>query len=165
MEGAHVVVVDEVQLIVLVLTEGDDALWDRYVRRMQAAQATDAQEEARFRQALISFEDPHVARRTADAIFSSTIRTQDRGLMIIPFLQGRRTRDVGWSAVREHWDTDIATAEPLLKQRFVQAVGQLAQQARTSGAYESGIVLSEESLAVARKIRSLDSICWAVGTR
>ena len=48
--------------------------------------------------------------------------------MIIPFLQGRRTRDVGWGAVREHWDSDIATAEPLLKQRFVQAVGQLAQQ-------------------------------------
>ena len=114
-------------IIGVAATEGDDAVWDRYVRRMQAAQATDAQEEARFRQALISFEDPHVARRTADAIFSSTIRTQDRGLMIIPFLQGRRTRDVGWSAVREHWDTDIATAEPLLKQRFVQAVGQLAQ--------------------------------------
>ncbi len=106
-------------------TGGDDRLWDRYVARMQAAQQGDAQEEARFRQALIAFEDPHVARRTADAIFSSVIRTQDRGLMIIPFLQGRRTRDAGWSAVQEHWETDIATAEPLLKQRFVSAVSQL----------------------------------------
>ena len=115
-------------IIAIAATEGDDALWDRYVRRMQSAQATDAQEEARFRQSLVSFEDPQVARRTADAIFSSTIRTQDRGLMVIPFLGTRRTRDVGWVAVREHWDADIATAEPLLKQRFVQAVGQLAQQ-------------------------------------
>jgi puromycin-sensitive aminopeptidase len=106
-------------------TDGDDALWDRYVKRMQTAQATDAQEEGRFRNALVSFEDEHVARRTADAIFSSTIRTQDRGLMVIPFLQGRRTRDAGWDAIRSKWDSDIATAEPLLKQRFVNAVSQL----------------------------------------
>jgi puromycin-sensitive aminopeptidase len=106
-------------------TDGDDRLWDRYVARMQAAQQSDAQEEARFRQALVAFEDEHVAQRTADAIFSPVIRTQDRGLMIIPFLQGRRTRDAGWNAVRERWDTDIVTAEPLLKQRFVNAVSQL----------------------------------------
>ena len=106
-------------------TGGDDRLWDRYIARMQASQQSDAQEEARFRQALIAFEDERVARRTADAIFSAVIRTQDRGLRIIPVLQGRRTRDAGWVAVREHWDADIATAEPLLKQRFVTAVSQL----------------------------------------
>ena len=109
-------------------TDGDDKLWDRYVQRMQSAQAGDAQEEARFRQALVAFEDEHVARRTADAIFSPLIRTQDRGLMVIPFLQNRHTRDVGWEAIRERWDTDIATAEPLLKQRFVNAVSQLSTQ-------------------------------------
>jgi puromycin-sensitive aminopeptidase len=109
-------------------TQGDDKLWDRYVQRMQAAQATDAQEEARFRAALVAFEDEHLARRTADAIFSPLIRNQDRGLMIMPLLQGRRTRAAGWEAVRAHWDTDIATAEPLLKQRFVHAVSQLSTQ-------------------------------------
>lgn len=109
-------------------TDGDDKLWDRYVQRMQAAQATDAQEEARFRQALVAFEDEHLARRTADAIFSPLIRTQDRGLMVIPFLAGRRTRDAGWEAIRDRWDSDIATAEPLLKQRFVNAVSQLATE-------------------------------------
>jgi puromycin-sensitive aminopeptidase len=107
-------------------TDGDDKLWDRYVKRMQSAQATDAQEEARFRQALTAFEDEHLARRTADAIFSPLIRTQDRGLMVIPFLAARRTRAAGWDAIRDHWDADIATAEPLLKQRFVNAVSQLA---------------------------------------
>lgn len=109
-------------------TDGDDKLWDRYVKRMQTAQATDAQEEARFRQALTAFEDEHLARRTADAIFSPLIRTQDRGLMVIPFLAGRRTRDAGWEAIRDRWDSDIATAEPLLKQRFVNAVSQLAME-------------------------------------
>jgi aminopeptidase N len=107
-------------------TDGDDKLWDRYVQRMQQAQSTDAQEEARFRQSLVAFEDEHVARRTADAIFAPLIRTQDRGLMVIPFLQGRRTRAAGWEAIRDRWDDDIATAEPLLKQRFVSAVSQLA---------------------------------------
>ncbi|MEK7862123.1 MAG: ERAP1-like C-terminal domain-containing protein, partial [Chloroflexota bacterium] len=107
-------------------TGGDDKLWDRYVARMQTAQASDAQEEARFRHSLIAFEDEAVVRRTADAIFSQLIRSQDRGLMILPLLQGRRTRLAGWEAVRDHWDADIAAAEPLLKQRFVQAVGQLS---------------------------------------
>ncbi|HZP96322.1 MAG TPA: M1 family metallopeptidase [Candidatus Limnocylindria bacterium] len=107
-------------------TDGDGALWDRYVKRMRAAQSTDAQEEARFRQALTSFEDEALAQRTADAIFSPLIRTQDRGLMVIPFLQGRRTRKAGWQTIRDRWDTDVATAEPLLKQRFVNAVSQLA---------------------------------------
>ena len=109
-------------------TDGDDKLWDRYVKRMQSAQADDAQEEARFRQALIAFEDEHLARRTAEAIFSPLIRTQDRGLMVVPLLQGRRTRDAGWEAIRDRWDADIATAEPLLKQRFVNAVSQLTTQ-------------------------------------
>ncbi|HYK98337.1 MAG TPA: M1 family metallopeptidase [Candidatus Acidoferrales bacterium] len=107
-------------------TEGDARLWDRYLARMQQAQSTDAQEEARFRQALVCFEDPTLARRTAEAIFSPAIRTQDRGLMVIPLLQGRHTRAEGWRAVRDKWASDVATAEPLFKQRFVNAASQLA---------------------------------------
>ena len=110
-------------------TDGDAALWDRYVKRMQQAQQSDAQEEARFRQSLVFFEDPALAERTSEAIFSPLIRTQDRGLMVLPLLGGRGTRDAGWRAIREHWDADIASAEPLLKQRFVSAVGQLATKA------------------------------------
>ena len=109
-------------------TDGDDQLWDRYVQRMQTAQQSDAQEEARFRQSLVAFEDEHVAKRTAEAIFSPLIRTQDRGLMVIPFLHGRHTREAGWEAIRDRWDADIATAEPLFKQRFVHAVSQLATE-------------------------------------
>ena len=113
-------------ILAIAATDGDVRLWDRYVARMQHAQASDAQEEARFRQSLVCFEDPELARRTSEAIFSPLIRTQDRGLMVIPLLQARRTRAAGWDAIRDHWDADIATAEPLLKQRFVNAVSQLA---------------------------------------
>jgi aminopeptidase N len=97
---------------------------------MQQAQATDAQEEARFRQGLIFFEDAELAQRTADAILSPLIRLQDRGLMLIPMMQSRRTRLAAWKALKEHWDSDIAGTDlaPLLKQGYVTAVSQLTQR-------------------------------------
>ena len=53
--------------------EGDEDLYDRYIDRMKKAAADDPQEEARFRQALVSFERPELVRRTTDAIFSDLI--------------------------------------------------------------------------------------------
>ena len=117
-------------VVAVAATVGDNALWDRYVARMQQAQATDTQEEARFRQGLIFFEDPALAERSAEAIFSPLIRVQDRGLMLIPMMQSRRTRLAAWKAVRAHWDSDIAGTDmaPLLKQGYVTAISQLTQR-------------------------------------
>jgi aminopeptidase N len=117
-------------VIAVAATFGDNALWHRYVARMQEAQASDAQEEARFRQGLIYFEDPELACRTAEALFSPLIRVQDRGLMLAAMTQWRRTRLAAWRAVKEHWDKDIAGTDlaPLLKQACVTALGQLAQR-------------------------------------
>jgi puromycin-sensitive aminopeptidase len=117
-------------VIAAAATVGDNALWDRYVARMQQAQATDAQEEARFRQSLVYFEEPELAQRTAEAIFSAIIRVQDRGLMLGPMMASRRTRQAAWTAVKAHWDADIAGTDlaPLLKQGYVNAVSQLAQR-------------------------------------
>jgi puromycin-sensitive aminopeptidase len=117
-------------VVAVAATVGDNALWDRYVARMQQAQASDAQEESRFRQALIYFEDAELADRTAEAIFSPLIRAQDRGLMLIPMMQSRRTRLAAWKAVKKHWDSDIAGTDlaPLLKQGYVSAVSQLTQR-------------------------------------
>jgi puromycin-sensitive aminopeptidase len=134
-------------VVAVAATIGDDRLWERYVARMQQAQATDAQEEARFRQGLIFFEDQRLARRTADAIFSPLIRVQDRGLMLIPMLQFRRTRPVAWEVLKEHWDADVANADiaPLLKQSLVNAVSQLAQPG-----------LAEEAAAFLKQKRTPD---------
>jgi puromycin-sensitive aminopeptidase len=117
-------------VVAVAATIGDARLWDRYVARMQEAQASDAQEETRFRQGLVFFEDAALARRTAEAIFSPLIRVQDRGIMLIPMLQYRRTRPIAWSVLKEHWDADVANADvaPLLKQAMVNAVSQLAQR-------------------------------------
>ena len=117
-------------VVAVAATVGENALWDRYVACMQQAQASDAQEEARFRQGLIFFEDPALAERTAEAIFSPIIRVQDRGLMLIPMMQSRRTRLAAWRAVKAHWDSDIAGTDmaPLLKQGYVTAISQLTQR-------------------------------------
>jgi len=117
-------------VIAVAATVGENTLWDRYVARMQQAQASDTQEEARFRQGLIFFEDPELAQRTAEAIFSPLIRVQDRGLMLIPMMQSRRTRLAAWNGVKAHWDTDVAGTDmaPLLKQGYVTAVSQLTQR-------------------------------------
>src|SRR5205823_13457913 len=96
-----------------------------YVARMQAAEATDAQEEGRFRNALVAFEDPALVRRTADACFSDLIRTQDRGLMLFSLLGSRHSRAITWPVVRDHWDADIAPLDPGLRHRIINAIGQL----------------------------------------
>ena len=134
-------------VVAVAATIGDDRLWDRYVARMQQAQAADAQEETRFRQGLVFFEDAALARRTAEAVFSPLIRVQDRGIMLIPMLQFRRTRPIAWSVVKEHWDADVANADtaPLLKQAMVNAVSQLAQRG-----------LAEEAAAFLEKKRTPD---------
>ena len=134
-------------VIAVAATIGDDRLWERYVARMQQAQATDAQEETRFRQGLVFFEDPELARRTAEAVFTPLIRVQDRGVMLIPMLQYRRTRPAAWSVLKEHWDTDVANADvaPLLKQAMVNAVSQLARRG-----------LADEAAAFLEKKRTPD---------
>src|SRR5205814_9486750 len=117
-------------VVAVAATIGDDRLWDSYVARMRHAQAADAQEETRFRQGLVFFEDGALARRTAEAVFSPLIRVQDRGIMLIPMLQFRRTRPVAWAVLKEHWDADVANGDvaPLLKQAMVNAISQLAQR-------------------------------------
>ena len=134
-------------VVAVAATVGDDALWDGYVARMQEAQASDTQEEARFRQALIFFEDEELAHRTAEAIFSPLIRHQDRGLMLIPMMQSRRTRLAAWRAVQAHWDADVAGSDmaPLLKQGYVTAISQLTQRG-----------LAEEAAAVLEAKRTPD---------
>jgi puromycin-sensitive aminopeptidase len=114
-------------MVTIAAVDGDAELYERYLARMKEAAATDAQEEARVRQALVSFERPELVRRTVEAIFSDVIRPMERGLMVIPLLQQRRARAVAWPIIRERWDEQIAPAEPLLKQRFVNAVSQLTQ--------------------------------------
>lgn len=109
--------------------EGDLALWQRYVQRMQVAAQSDAQEEARFRGALVDFEDPAIVDRTADAIFTDLIRDQDRALLYLRLLGSRHSREIGWRALQRHWETHVVAMDPAGKQRCVTAASQLSPPA------------------------------------
>ena len=109
----------------LAAANGDSALWDRYVTQMKQSQATDAQEEARFRAALCEFTDPELAARTADAIFSQLIRDQDRSLLISRLLGRPHGRAAGWAALAANWEEYIAPMDPGGKHRAITGTGQL----------------------------------------
>jgi aminopeptidase N len=106
-------------------TAGDAALYDRYLARMRDSESTDAQEEARFRNALAAFEDPSLVKRTTAASFDGTFRLQDRGLMLSSLIGSRHGRIIAWEALRDRWDTDIAPLDPGLKHRIIGGLGQL----------------------------------------
>jgi puromycin-sensitive aminopeptidase len=104
---------------------GDEALYQRYLARMRANESTDAQEEARFRNALTAFEDARLVERTANACFDGVFRLQDRGLMLSSLMGGRHSRAIAWPILRDRWDTHIAPLDPGLKHRVIGGLGQL----------------------------------------
>ena len=104
---------------------GDTPLYERYLARMRDSEATDAQEEARFRNALAAFEDPSLVKRTTTASFDGTFRLQDRGLMLSSLIGSRHGRVIAWETLRDRWDADIAPLDPGLKHRIIGGLGQL----------------------------------------
>jgi hypothetical protein len=112
-----------------ILSVGDAALRERYIARMRESAQTDAQEEARFRNALVNFEDPALVRRTAEAIFTDLIRDQDRALLYLRLLASRHSREIGWKALQRHWDSHVVAMDPAGKQRCVTAASQLSPAA------------------------------------
>jgi len=95
------------------------------VARMRESEASDAQEEARFRNALPAFEQPDLVQRTATACFDGTFRLQDRGLMLSSLMAGRHSRRTAWQTLRDRWDADVAPLDPGLKHRLIGGLGQL----------------------------------------
>jgi len=109
--------------------EGDEALYTRYISRMQEAQKTDAQEEARFRGALTSFYDPALIGRYADDIFSDLIRDQDRSVLIRGMGYLMNAREAALRASAANWDAYVTKMDPSGKQRIVTGFGQLTPHA------------------------------------
>ena len=109
--------------------EGDAALYERYVARMQEAQKTDPQEEARFRGAITDFHDPALIERYANAIFTDLIRDQDRSLLLVRMNSLKSAREAGFRALVANWDIFISKMDPGGKQRAANAAGQLTPRA------------------------------------
>ncbi|HEY8806207.1 MAG TPA: M1 family metallopeptidase [Candidatus Limnocylindria bacterium] len=106
-------------------SEGDGALYDRYVARMKEAEKTDPQEESRFRGALTEFRDPKIVERLAASIFTDLIRDQDRAILLLRMHGLAHARDVAFRTLRAAWDEYITKMDPGGKQRCANAPGQL----------------------------------------
>jgi aminopeptidase N len=81
---------------------GDQALYDKYIERSRAA--TDPEEKYRYLNALTTFTDPALVRRTMDLILSPEVRTQDAKIFIAAMLGNVDTQRLAWELLQMRWD-------------------------------------------------------------
>ncbi|MDO8563317.1 MAG: ERAP1-like C-terminal domain-containing protein, partial [Candidatus Limnocylindria bacterium] len=128
LDGTTVLAPDALAALVgVAASDGDAALWERYDARRRAQEATDAQDEARFRYALCEFGSAALAERTARLIFTDSVRAQDRGLMLIRLLAAPEARAAGWAVLKDRWDAFVPTMEAGIKQNLMAALSQLTE--------------------------------------
>jgi aminopeptidase N len=89
-------------IVDLAATEGDAALYDKYLARSRAA--TDPAERYLFLYGLASFSDPALIRRTMDLAIGPDVRSQDTKLLVRAMLLADRSRALAWDLLRQRWD-------------------------------------------------------------
>ncbi len=82
----------------------DAALYDQYVAQV-AKLAGDPEEYYRFFNALPSFRDPALVKRTLEFALSPAVRTQDTGTLIAGLLGRPSSRDAAWAFTKTNWPT------------------------------------------------------------
>jgi aminopeptidase N len=83
---------------------GDARLYDQYIGETEKT-AADPEEYYRFFNALPSFRDPALVKRTLDLAISSKVRTQDTGTLIGGLLGRPWSRDAAWEFTKANWPT------------------------------------------------------------
>ena len=81
---------------------GDATLYDRYVAQTQAG-ASQPEEYYRFFNALGSFGDPALVRRTLEFSLSSSVRTQDVGTLLAQLLSRDASQRAAWEFIKTQW--------------------------------------------------------------
>ena len=102
----------------------DAGLASAYLQRMQSASG-DAQEEARFRNALCDLQDPELAERTARHCFDGTFRTGDLVFVFDRLFATRVGRHAAWPVIQSAWGQKIAPLDPGLRRRITTSLGKL----------------------------------------
>jgi aminopeptidase N len=82
----------------------DATLYDQYVAQV-AKLAGDPEEYYRFFNALPSFRDPALVKRTLEFAISPAVRTQDTGTLIAGLLGRPWGRDAAWEFTKTNWPT------------------------------------------------------------
>jgi puromycin-sensitive aminopeptidase len=80
--------------------------------------------------ALASFEDPVLAARGIDLVFSDTVPLQDTASFVATLLGNRTAREPFWARLRAEWDVihGRLRAAPMLLRRVVEAMGALVER-------------------------------------
>ncbi len=80
---------------------GSSGLYDRYLERSRAA--TDPEEKYRYLNALASFTDPALVRRTMDLVLGPQVRSQDAKILIAAMLGNPDTQRLAWDLLQARW--------------------------------------------------------------
>jgi aminopeptidase N/puromycin-sensitive aminopeptidase len=81
---------------------GDRTLYDRYLLKLGAS-TSQPEEYYRFFNALAWFADPALIQETLKRSLSSTVRSQDTGLLLRQMLGLPWARDDTWAFIKDHW--------------------------------------------------------------
>ena len=81
---------------------GDQALYDKYLARSRAV--ADPEEKYRYLNALTSFTDPALVRKTMDLVLEPEVRNQDAKLFLAGMLGSLDTQRLAWELIQARWD-------------------------------------------------------------
>ena len=81
---------------------GDAALYDLYLAQVEA-RAGQPEEYYRFFNALGSFSDPALVRRTLEFSLSPSVRTQDIGTLLAQLLSREASQEAAWAFTKAQW--------------------------------------------------------------
>jgi aminopeptidase N len=85
---------------------GDRALYDQYVAKLGTL-AAQPEEYYRFFNALSSFKDPALSKRTLEFALSPAVRTQDTGTLIGSMMVEPWSQEMTWEFVKTNWQTIV----------------------------------------------------------
>lgn len=111
--------------VAMVARAGDAALFDTFLQRMPGE--PDPATQRRYLMALTAFEEPSLAARAQELLFSDTVKTQDVAGFVSGLLANRTGRDAWWARMRKQWK-DVITrtgGAPMLLRRIVESLGML----------------------------------------
>ncbi|WP_342376860.1 M1 family metallopeptidase [Myxococcus stipitatus] len=111
--------------VAIVARAGDAALFDTFLQKLPSE--PDPATQRRYLMALTAFEEPALAARAQDLLFSETVKTQDVASFVSGLLANRTGRDAWWARMRKQWKDVIARTggAPMLLRRIVESLGML----------------------------------------
>ena len=112
----------------MVARAGDHGLFEEFLRKFPSE--PDPATKRRYLLALTAFEDPALAQRAQDLLFTEAVPMQDVASFVLGLLTNRTGREAFWGTMRKRWK-DVTTrtgGAPMLMRRVVESLGQLYER-------------------------------------